>query len=305
MTDDRRLWGKLNNPDLALDQVQVGVLGIPFDSAASHRRGTAFGPEAIRAASRRYHPLTETCQDLSGLRVRDFGDVAADALDQHDTYADIDRQVGEMAAHGIIPCSLGGDHSVTFPVIRALSKQPPRSHVGGSDRIGILWIDAHPDLMPIYGGHKFSHACPLRRAMELDEVDPTKVVMLGIRKVEPAEWQFMVGERIQTFTAHEMSRHPIQWIAERVKSRLLGVQRLYWSIDIDVLDPACAPGTGVPTPGGLTTRQLFDLIHALSDLPVSGFDLVEVSPPYDQAEITAFAAAATIMEMFGVVASAR
>ncbi len=154
-------------------------------------------------------------------------------------------------------------------------------------------------------GHKFSHACPLRRALELDEVDSTKVVMLGIRKVEPEEWQFMVDERIITFTAHEMSRHPIQWIADRVHSHLRGVQRLYWSIDIDVLDPACAPGTGVPTPGGLTTRHLFDLLHALSDLPVTGFDVVEVSPPYDQAEITAFAAAAILMEMFGVVAESR
>jgi agmatinase len=283
---------------------QVAILGIPFDSAACYRRGSAFGPGRIREMSKRCHPLTERFVDTSIMKVCDLGDVDVDALDLPTTYARIDRQVQDVVHAGTIPIVLGGDHSITFPVVRALHNHYRFTHHSPpavQPSFGVLWFDAHPDLMSVYDGSKYSHACPLRRILELEQVKPEHVVMVGIRKVEPEEYDFMREAGIYFVHASEVARYSADAIAEGVRERLAGVPRVYWSFDIDALDPAFAPGTGIPTPGGLTTRQLFDLAYALRDLPLTGMDVVEVAPPFDHADITSFAAATLVMEMLGVI----
>jgi agmatinase len=300
---ERDIWGGLDGENRSLQDAQVAVLGIPFDSAACFRRGSAFGPQKIREMSKRCHPLTERFVDTSGLKVCDLGDVDVDALDIPTTYARIDRQVQDIVHAGATPIVLGGDHSITFPVVRALHNHhaPRNNHHASHQPMGVIWFDAHPDLMHTYDGSKYSHACPLRRILELEHVQPEHVVMIGIRKVEPPEYEFMQETGIYFVHASEVARHPADAIAEGIRQRLAGVPRVYWSFDIDVLDPAFAPGTGVPTPAGLTTRQLFDLAYALRDLPLTGMDVVEVAPPFDHADITSFAAATLVMEMFGVI----
>jgi agmatinase len=304
MKIEQGIWGGLDGEDRSLRDAQVAILGIPFDSAACYRRGAAFAPDKIREMSKRCHPLTERFVDISDLRVCDLGDVEVDPLDLPATYNRIDRHLQDIIHAGATPIVLGGDHSISFPAVRALhNHHSPFRGNGGSrpQSFGVVWFDAHPDLMHTYGVSKYSHACTLRRILELDNIKPSHVVMIGTRKVEPEEYEFMRETGIYCVHASEVARHPADAIAEGIREHLNGVTRVYWSFDIDVLDPAFAPGTGIPTPAGLSTRQLFDLAYALRELPVTGVDIVEVAPPFDHADITSFAAATLVMEMLGVI----
>lgn len=304
MKIERDIWGGLNGEGRSLQEAQVAIVGVPFDSAACYRRGAAFAPDKIREMSKRCHPLTERFIDISDLKVCDLGDIDVDPLDLPATYHRIDRQLQEVIHAGAVPIVLGGDHSISFPVVRALHNHhsPFRGNSSMQPQpFGILWFDAHPDLMHTYGVSKYSHACTLRRILELDNIKPRHVVMIGIRKVEPEEYEFMKEADIYCVHASEVARYPADAIAEGIREHLNGATRVYWSFDIDVLDPAFAPGTGIPTPAGLTTRQLFDLVYALRELPVTGVDIVEVAPPFDHADITSFAAATLVMEILGII----
>jgi len=308
MRIEQSLWGGLVSENRTLSEAEVAILGVPFDSAACYRRGAAFAPGKIREMSKRCHPLTERFDDISDLRVCDLGDVEVDPLDLPATYNRIDRQLQEIIHAGATPIVLGGDHSISFPAVRALHNHhsPFRSNAGSPPQpFGVVWFDAHPDLMHTYGVSKYSHACTLRRILELDHVKPQHVVMIGTRKVEPEEYELMKESGIYCVHASEVARHSADAIAEGIREHLNGVTRLYWSFDIDVLDPAFAPGTGIPTPAGLSTRQLFDLVYALRELPLTGADIVEVAPPFDHADITSFAAATLVMEILGIIREAR
>lgn len=280
----------MNSDDPA---AEVGVLGVPFDGAVSFRRGTAFAPAKLRELTPHLAPCAEEGQPLR-LRVRDYGDVPPD-LEWPRYFHDVEERATEALQHPQA-LFLGGDHSVTIPLMRAFDR-----FVDGP--FGVLHFDSHPDLFDVYEGHHWSHACTERRALELSGLDPQHLVFVGLRSLCQEEWDFLKAHpEIPYYTARQCYQRGIEAIAEEVVERLEDVQAVYFTLDIDGLDPAYAPGTGTPEGGGLTTRDLLELVRVVFQrLPIQALDVVEVAPPLDQADITAFAALKVIYEAWWVV----
>ncbi len=227
------------------------------------------------------------------LRVRDYGDVPED-LDWSRCFEDVERRAAEPLRHPLA-LFLGGDHSVTIPLMRAFAR-----HV--DTPFGVLQVDSHPDLFDTYEGHRWSHACAGRRALELPGLDPAHLVFVGLRSVCPEEWDFLKAHpEIPYYTARQCHQRGIEAVAEEVMGRLKDLPAVYLTLDIDGLDPAYAPGTGTPEGGGLSTRDLLELVRVIFQrLPVKALDVVEVAPPLDQADITSFAALKVIYEAWWV-----
>jgi len=294
----RHLWSGLLSDDVAsltasLTAAEVGVLGVPFDGAASFRRGTASAPDKLRELSSHLAPCAEEGQPLN-LRVRDYGDVPPD-LEWLRYFLAVEDQAAEVLQYPLA-LFLGGDHSVTIPLMRAFNRA-----VDGP--FGVLHFDAHPDLCDTYEGHRWSHACTERRALELSGLEAEHLVFVGLRSFLEEEWDFLKEHpEITCYTARQCYRVGIEEIAEKVVEKLQGVPAVYFTLDIDGLDPAYAPGTGTPEGGGLTTRDLLELVRVvLRELPVRAMDVVEVAPPLDQADITSFAALKVIYEVWWVM----
>ena len=287
----RDLWSGLASDDPG---AEVGVLGIPFDNATSFRKGTSFAPAKIREITPHIAPATEEGQALAGLRVRDYGDVSPD-LNWERHFATVEAQAMQVLDHRLA-LFLGGDHSVTIPLAAAASRAV-------TGRVGFVHFDAHPDLADEYEGHRWSHACTERRVLELPNVEPRHLVFVGLRSWMDDELAFLAAHpEIGVHTARDVYRRGIEAIAGAVTAQLDGVDAVYFTLDIDGLDPAYAPGTGTPEAGGLSTRELLELLRVVFDqLPVRALDVVEVAPPLDTADITSFAATRVIYEVFGWV----
>jgi agmatinase len=286
----RDLWSGL----ISLDpDAEVGVLGVPFDGAVCYRKGAAFGPARIRELTPHLANCAEEGQPLT-LRVRDYGDVPPD-LEWNRYFEAVEDRAGEALRHPLA-LFLGGDHSVSIPLMRAFD------HVVG-EAFGVLHFDAHPDLFDTYDGHRWSHACTERRALELPGLDPQHLVFVGIRSICAEEWEFLNQHpEIAYHTARQCYRRGIEAIAEEVMGRLQDVAAVYLTLDIDGLDPAYAPGTGTPEGGGLSTRDLLELVRAIvRELPVRAMDVVEVAPPLDHADMTSFAALKVIYEAWWAI----
>ncbi len=281
----RNLWSGLVSDD---PDAEVGVLGVPFDGAVSFRRGTAFAPARLRELTPHIAPCAEEGRPLA-VRVRDYGDVPAH-LDWPRYFAEVE-EAALLALQHPLALFLGGDHAVTIPLMRAFQRA-----VDGP--FGVLHFDAHPDLCDSYDGSRWSHACTERRALELTGLDPQHLVFVGLRSFVEEEWELLQRQpEIAVFTARQCARRGIDEIAAAVVERLHGVPAVYFTLDIDGLDPAHAPGTGTPEAGGLTTRELLELVHVIFErLPVRALDVVEVAPPLDHADITSFAALKVIYE---------
>jgi len=284
-----RLWFGLNRPDTATPDIVI--IGLPYDGAVCYRTGAATGPDALRAVSTQIPARLETGQDLARLVVRDDGNLPCGPRFVA-AFPKIEREIVRRT-HGFL-LTLGGDHSVVIPVHRAVSR------VATAD-IGLIFIDAHTDLSDQFDGSPYSHACPLRRALETERFSPKNTVLVATRCFETAGWEFIQKNRIQIYPAYEIAERGMKAVAEEIVRRMRGLENVYLSIDIDALDPSCAPGTGIPDAGGISTRDLLTLIRRLDPLPVVGADLVEVAPLLDRAEITSFAAVKIIAELFGLV----
>jgi agmatinase len=286
----RDLWSGLISDDPG---AEVGVLGVPFDGAVSFRRGTAAAPDKLRALSTHLAPCAEEGQPLK-LRVRDYGDVALD-LEWARYFGAVEDRAIEVLQHPLA-LFLGGDHSVSIPLMRAFNQM-----VDGP--FAVVHFDAHPDLCDVYEGHCWSHACTERRALELPGLAPECLVFVGLRSLIREEWDLLQAHpEIAYYTARQCYRQGIEVVAREVVGRLAGVEAVYFTLDIDGLDPAYAPGTGTPEAGGLSTRDLLEFVRAIFEgLPVRAMDLVEVAPPLDSADITSFAALKVIYEVWGVV----
>ena len=292
----RRLWSGLASDD---PNSEVGVLGVPFDGATSFRKGTSFAPSKIRELTPHCAPATEEGISLTGLRVRDYGDVFVD-LNWERYFATVEGRARQALSHRLA-LFLGGDHSVTIPLVRAFSDS-----VNGM--FGMLHIDAHLDLADSFEGSHWSHACTQRRVLELPNIDPQHLAFVGIRSFMDDEMEFIAKHPgIEVHTARDVYVHGIDVVARSVVEQLQGVDAVYVTLDIDALDPAFAPGTGTPEAGGLSTRQVLELLRRVfSDLPVRALDIVEVSPPLDHSDITSVAALRVIYEAFGwIKANAR
>ena len=285
----RRLWSGLSSDD---PEAEIGILGIPFDNATSFRKGAAFAPAKIRELTPHIAPVTEEGQRLEGLRIRDYGDVNTD-LDWERYFATVQAQAAQVLRHARA-IFLGGDHSVTIPLVAAFSQAT-------TGRLGVVHFDAHPDLADEYDGHRWSHACTARRVLELPHVEPRHLAFVGLRSWMDDERAFLEAHpEIAVHTARDVYRRSVEVVAEEVVAQLQEVDAVYVTLDIDGLDPAYAPGTGAPEAGGLSTRELLEFLRVVfARLPVRALDVVEVAPPLDHADVTSFAAAKVLYEVFG------
>jgi agmatinase len=296
------LWGDLHRPDLSPAQTDFTVLGIPFDDLASARKGAALAPERIRFWSRHVTPFSEDRTRLEGLTICDLGDIPISRIIPDPSTAlragfELVRQKVASLPHGI-PILLGGDHSVTIPIFQGQRER------FAEKRLGVLWVDAHPDLCNEFDGSRLSHACVLRRGLEFG-IDPQDVCLVGLRSWEEQEIDLIENGHMHVYTAADVAGIGMKSVAADVRKILSRCDAVHISFDIDALDPSVAPGTGIPEFGGLTSREVLTLIHALQGLPLVGLDVVEVAPPLDPSEATVFAALKIIMEFIAVVARGR
>jgi len=285
----RSLWSGLATQN---SDAEIGILGVPFDGASSFRKGSSGAPERIRSLTPHVAPLSEEGTALADLRVRDYGDVPITS-DWEETQSAVATSSADVLRHPLA-LFLGGDHSVTIPLASAAAKA-----IDGP--VGVLHLDAHLDLMDSFEGRTWSHACALRRVLEMPDVACGSAAAVGIRSWLPEEVAFVKAHPdLLVRTARDIWQNGVDVIADEVCAQLAHAAGVYITLDIDVLDPAFAPGTGTPEAGGLTTRELLEVLRAVFvRLPVRMLDIVEVSPPLDHSDITSFAATKVIYEAFG------
>lgn len=294
---DPYIWNGLNKPDLKPQDADVVILGLPFDGATSFRKGAAEAPGRIRNISSHIPPTTEEGHSLEHLRVLDIGDLSPVGLSQTDYFKLIEQKASDLF-EVTFPTFIGGDHSVTIPLLNTAAG------IWG-DSLGVIHFDAHLDLCAELDGNLLSHGCTHRRVLEKNNLPLGQVYFIGIRSFEIQEMQFLEGRHANIFTAAEICRQGISATAEKVRRGLENCRAVYMTVDIDFLDPAYAPGTGTPKPGGFSTRDLLLFIKYFSTLPLIGMDVVEVSPPLDHNDITSFAAQRVITETWGLVLPGR
>ncbi|GAB3267154.1 agmatinase [Nocardioides dilutus] len=274
----------------------IAVVGIPFDAGVSYRPGARFGPSHIRASSKLLRPYNPA-MELSpfGLQqVADAGDVAVNPFSLAEAVVSIERAARELRERADRLLVLGGDHTVALPLLRALATDEP---------VAVVHFDAHLDTWDTYFGAAYTHGTPFRRASEEGLLDTSACVHVGTRGPLYGA-RDLVDDRelgFATVPSTEIDAIGAGGVAERIRARV-GDRPVYVSIDIDVLDPAFAPGTGTPEAGGMTSRELLAVLRQLAGLNIVGADVVEVSPAYDHAEITGIAAAHTAYELISAMA---
>ncbi|MEM8878804.1 MAG: agmatinase [Pseudomonadota bacterium] len=277
--------------------VDIGLIGVPWDGGTTNRPGALHGPRQLRDLStmiRAKHP-TSGIAPFALMNCADLGDCPVNPADLDDTLDRVTSQFRSLAALGITPLSAGGDHLISLPILRALAQDGP---------LAMIHFDAHTDLFDDYfDGRKYTHGTPFRRAIEEGLLDPEKVIQIGIRGTmydgEDIEWGRSQGVRIITIEEY-MERGPSDVMAEA--RNLVADHPTYVSFDIDCIDPSQAPGTGTPEIGGITTFQAQQLVRGLSGVRVTGADLVEVSPPFDPSGNTAWVGVSMMFELLCVMA---
>jgi len=284
-----------------LDGVDVAVVGVPFDTGASYRTGTRFGPQEIRSAStllREYDPVLKVAT-LEKLRITDWGDVAISPGNAERAVGEIAEQLGEVVSSGAIPLVLGGDHTIALAELRALAaKHGP---------LGVVLLDSHADTWDAYRGERYFHGTPFKRAAEEGLVEPERSLLAGMRGPVYSAEDFA--------DARDLGYEVVQWeelrtlepsaYGDRVRERL-GDGPAFCSFDIDFVDPAFAPATGTPEVGGPTSAEALDYARALTGIEFAGFDVVEVSPPYDSpGQITSLLAANVAYAFLSLTALTR
>jgi agmatinase len=287
------LWADLHRENFTPADSDFTVFGVPYDGAACARKGAALGPERLRFWSTHLTPFSEDRTRLSDIRICDIGDVAIS--DQARDFESVREKVANLPN---VPIILGGDHSISIPVFQGQRERYK------DQRLGVLWVDAHPDLCDVFTGSKLSHACVLRRALEFG-IEPQDVCLVGVRSWEDQEIDLIENSGLNVYTAALVAERGMKSVATSVYSKLSRCDAVHISLDIDCLDPAFAPGTGIPEAGGLTSREVVTLIKYIQGLPLVGLDVVEVSPPIDPSEATTFAALKVIMEFIAVFARER
>jgi agmatinase len=296
-----RTFARLPQVELPADDVDGAVLGVPFDTATSFRPGARFGPEAIRSASallRPYHPVLDV--DVFGtLSLVDGGDLATTPGNAQRTAEQIDAALQPIVRAGIVPLVMGGDHSIVLGELRA--------HAAVHGPVALVLLDAHADTWDQYYGERYFHGTPFRRAVEEGLIDTSRSVLAGMRGplYAPADLEYPRELGFDVIPGHELAALTPEEYGRRVRERA-GTGPCYMSFDIDVLDPAFAPGTGTPEVGGVQPREALALLRSLKGMSFCGFDLVEVSPAYDgPGQVTALHAAAIAYDMLALVALAR
>lgn len=286
----------------------VVILGAPFDGGVSHRSGARFGPQYIRQTD--YLPQNATRPSLAldvdalqDLRVFDAGDVEIFSGDAERMVADVQKAVHAITATGAIPLVLGGDHTIAWPDLSGVAQ-----HLG-QGRISMIHFDAHPDTGNKAFGSLIGHGLPMRRLIESGALRGDRFLQMGLRGYWPGgdTLTWMADQQIRSYEMTEITARGLtECLTEAFEIALDDCDGVFLSVDIDVCDPGHAPGTGTPEPGGLTSRELLDAVRRIAyELPIVGMDLVEVSPPYDHAEITSMLAGRVVLEALSGIARRR
>ncbi|TEA78939.1 agmatinase [Allopusillimonas ginsengisoli] len=273
--------------------LQACLIGVPMDLGITNRNGCRFGPRALRVIERvgPYNHVLK-CVPTRQLRVADIGDVpfrSRFSLDQ--SHRDIESAYDAIHAAGVIPLSVGGDHSITLPILRSLGRDRP---------LALVHIDAHCDTGGPFDGTRFHHGGPFRQAVLDGVLDPDKTIQIGIRGSAEYLWEFSYESGMTVIHAEEINAMGMAAVVAKARE-VVGDSPVYVSFDIDSLDPAFAPGTGTPEVGGLTTREALDLVRGLAGINIVGGDVVEVSPPYDATTNTAHAGAQILFEILSLM----
>ena len=280
-----------------VSDVDVAVVGVPFDSAVTYRPGARFGPSHVRESSRLLRPYNPA-QDVNPFgtqQVVDAGDIAVNPFAIEEALAQIETGARDLLERSGRLLSVGGDHSIALPLLRAMKAK--------HGEVAVVHFDAHLDTWDTYFGARNTHGTPFRRASEEGLLDQTGCMHVGIRGplyaasdlVEDAELGF------QIVSSPEMDDLGVKGVLERIRERV-GDRPVYVSVDIDVLDPAFAPGTGTPEAGGLSSRELLAILRGFAGLRLVGADIVEVAPAYDHAQITGIAASHVAYELISAMA---
>jgi guanidinopropionase len=277
--------------------LDIALVGIPWDGGTTNRAGARHGPREVRNLSslmRSTHHVFKT-EPFKIANIADVGDVGVNPIDLLDGLNRIQTGIAEIVAHGALPLSVGGDHLTSLPVLRALAKDRP---------VGLIHFDAHSDTNDTYfGNNPYTHGTPFRRAIEEGLLDPRRVVQIGIRGsiYAPDEHDWAKSQGVRIIYMEEFVERGAQSVISEVK-HVVGSLPAYLTFDIDAIDPSMAPGTGTPEVGGFSTREAQQLIRLLDGVNLVGADIVEVSPPFDLANMTAIAGATMMFEILCILA---
>jgi agmatinase len=284
------------------------IIGAPFDGGTSHRPGARFGPQAIRFTDYLPHDgsrphLALGVDPLAELRIADAGDVEMPSGDTELSLQRLERAVQRASEAGAIPVILGGDHTIAYPDATGVAR-----HVGWG-RLSVIHFDAHADTGDTQFGSLYGHGTPMRRLIESGAVRGDRFLQIGLRGYwpEPETLAWMAEQNMRSYEMTEVvTRGLDECLTEAFSIATDECDGVFLSVDVDVVDPGMAPGTGTPEPGGLTGRQLLDAVRRIAmELPLAGVDVVEVAPPYDHAEITAFLAGRVVLEALSGIAWRR
>lgn len=279
-------------------QVDVALVGVPFDGGVTNRAGARHGPREIRNQSslmRRVHHATGV-SPYERLRVADCGDSPVNPFDTAETLDSVTAFIGDIRSAGAIPLTAGGDHLISLPILRGLAVDGP---------LGMIHFDAHTDTADRYfGDNRYTHGTPFRRAVEEGLLDPRRVVQIGIRGsiAAASDYDFARANGIRIVFIEEFVERGVASVMDEARA-IVGDKPTYVSFDIDVIDPSMAPGTGTPEIGGVTTREAQALVRRLAGLDIVGADVVEVAPPFDVGGMTAIAGATMMFELLCAIAA--
>jgi guanidinopropionase len=287
----------LSPADAEAAKVDIGIIGVPWDGGTTNRAGARHGPRELRNASTMMRMVNQATAlaPFHTARIADLGDVPPNPASLDDSLLRVETFYRDIYDRGIVPLTAGGDHLTSLPVLRALAKDQP---------LGMVHFDSHTDLFDSYfGGFRYTHGTPFRRAIEEGLLDPTRVVQIGIRGTtyDGEDRAFAEKSGIRVIAIEEalaLGPEAIMFEARKI----VGDKPTYISFDIDAVDPSQAPGTGTPEVGGFTMHQAQQMVRRLEGLNLVGADLVEVSPPFDTGGLTAFAGASLIFELACVLA---
>ena len=283
----------------SLDGLDIALVGVPFDGGVTNRTGARHGPREIRNMSslmRSIHHVTRV-NPYELCTVADVGDVRFSSLfEAARAINDIESFFGKLHEAGVTPLSAGGDHAITYPILRAIARDRP---------VGMVHIDAHTDTWDEAFGARFHHGSPFRLATEEGLLDPKRTIQIGIRgaQLTTEPWDYSLEKGMRVVFMHEFARLGVDAVIEEART-VVGDGPTYISFDVDGLDPVYAPGTGTPEIGGLTTLEAQTLLRGLRSLNIVGADVVEVAPPFDPSGNTALVGATMMYEMLCLMAEA-
>jgi guanidinopropionase len=278
-----------------LTDLDIALVGVPFDLGVTNRGGARMGPRELRNQSRMVGAYNHyTCSTPCAThRIADVGDVPFRSVyNLEEALEDIVVFYRNLSSAGIIPVTAGGDHSITFPILKGMAPM---------EKLGLVHFDSHCDTAPPIHGSGFAHGSPMRNAVESGLVDPERTIQIGIRGSSEPLWQFSYDNNMRVMHIEEFYELGWKNVVREIRT-LMGDAPVYVSFDIDCLDPAFAPGTGTPVAGGMSTFEALQTLRGLKGLNIIGGDLVEVSPPYDPTGITALAGATILFEILCLTA---